>query len=217
MSELSAIFVALLVQFSLLFPIQTFNKPIEPPPPLAPKIVQAAAPTSEPKIDTNFELISSPSSTPSPTLQPKADHPLAGTIKVIKSTPIPTKVPPPPPTSAGSSVRDYIMQEINNYRRSQGLSEVRTDSYTCNFAAIRAQEIASGFNHDGFTNRLNNRTLPYPSYKSVTENLAKTSNYKDVVNLWINSSGHAANMRKDTSNVCVRQNGSYFAYEGWKP
>jgi len=109
------------------------------------------------------------------------------------------------------------MQEINNYRRSQGLSEVKTDSYTCDFAAIRAQEISSAFNHDGFSNRLSSKTLPYPSYSVVIENLAKISDYQKVVTLWINSSGHAANMRKDTPFVCVAQNGNFFAYEGFKP
>ena len=109
------------------------------------------------------------------------------------------------------------MNAINDYRRSQGLSEVRTDSNTCNFAKIRAQEITNGFNHDGFNNRISSKTLPYPGYQLVTENLARNSNYKNVVQSWINSPGHAENMRKDTPFVCVESSGDYYAYEGWKP
>lgn len=109
------------------------------------------------------------------------------------------------------------MNAVNNYRAAQGLSSVQTDSYTCSFAKTRAKEISVAFNHDGFNNRVASKTLPYPSYQSVTENIAMTSNYKDVVNMWINSPGHAANMRADTPYVCVEQYGSYFAYEGWKP
>lgn len=109
------------------------------------------------------------------------------------------------------------MQKINEYRSSQGLAGVKTDSYTCGFAATRAEEITRSFNHDGFSNRINSRTLPYPSYRKVTENIAMTSDYKQVVTMWINSSGHAENMRQDTPNVCVAKFGSYYAYEGWRP
>ena len=150
-----------------------------------------------------------PTRTPSPTKKPT-------------STPTPTRrSSTPTPTLSQStstdSVKTYIMNEINEYRKSRGLSEVKTDSYTCNFAKTRAAEIVNGFNHDGFRDRIDNKTLPYPSYSSVTENLAMTSNYQEVVDMWINSSGHAENMRRDTPYVCVERNGNYYAYEGWKP
>jgi uncharacterized protein YkwD len=109
------------------------------------------------------------------------------------------------------------MNGINDYRKSQGLGSVQTDSNTCNFADTRAKEITSGFNHNGFDQRAASKTLPYPSYHYVTENIAMTSNYKDVVNMWVNSPPHAANMRADTPYVCVSQSGNYFAYEGWRP
>lgn len=167
---------------------------------------------SKPAVPTLYSTLTA-SKTPTPTIQP-----LNTPTPVFTSTPIPAKTITPTTTpSLSSSVRDYIMNAINNYRKTQGLSTVQTNSYTCNFAAIRAREISSGFNHDGFTNRINSKTLPYPSYSLVTENLAQTSNYQDVVNLWINSSGHAANMQKDTPYVCVEQYGNYYAYEGWKP
>lgn len=94
---------------------------------------------------------------------------------------------------------------------------MKTDSYSCDFAKLRAEEIAQNFNHDGFSNRINAKSLPYPSYHEVTENIAMTPDYKDVVSMWINSSGHAENMRRDTPLVCVERNGNYYAYEGWRP
>jgi len=109
------------------------------------------------------------------------------------------------------------MQKINEYRSSQGLSAVSTDSNTCGFAKTRAQEISSSFNHDGFTNRINSHTLPYSSYHQVTENIAMTSNYQEVVTMWVNSPGHAENMRQDTPFVCVERNGDFYDYEGWRP
>lgn len=135
---------------------------------------------------------------------------------------VPT-IPPPQPTSAagnnnsGDTVVSSMMAAINKYRAAQNLAPVKTDSYSCSFAIIRAQEISKSFSHDGFQNRINNNTLPYPGYSVVTENIAKNSNYQDVVNQWINSPGHAENMRRDTPFVCVGREGDYYAYEGWKP
>ncbi len=130
------------------------------------------------------------------------------------------------PTTSKPTVQDepsssepmtYIMQGINAYRASQGLGAVRTSTETCAFASIRAQEINGSFSHDGFQSRADSKTLPYSSWSGITENIAMTSDYKSVVDMWANSPGHAANMRANTPYVCVRQNGNYFAYEGMKP
>ncbi len=106
------------------------------------------------------------------------------------------------------------MDEINKYRASQGLSSISTNSETCSFAKTRTGEITANFNHDGFNNRVNNHTLPYAIWSKVTENIAMTSEYKNVVTMWANSPGHAENMRANTPYVCVEQSGNYFAYEG---
>jgi uncharacterized protein YkwD len=160
--------------------------------------------------------------TPTPTPKP------AATTGKSTPTPTPTKKPTPTPTKTPTStpatttaptndVTGFIMNEINAYRASQGLSKVQTSTETCNFAKIRAQEISTNFSHDGFTTRKNAHTLPYASWTAITENIAMTSNYKDVVTMWKNSAGHAANMRANTPFVCVMQHGNYFAYEGMKP
>lgn len=134
------------------------------------------------------------------------------------ATPKPTQIPPSPtPSNSNINVRDYLIQAINDYRQTKGLQLIAPDKYTCDFARVRAQEISINFNHDGFLSRANNKTLPYPSYQQVTENIASTNDYKNVVSMWINSPGHAANMEKDTPYVCVESFGNYYAYEGWKP
>lgn len=153
------------------------------------------------------------------------------TPKVI--TYAPKKITTPTPTqkitqtevsspSAGQStqtddIKSFLIDKVNDYRRSQGLDEVKMDPNTCDFAKIRAEEIVTNFNHDGFRNRIESKTLPYNDYSEVTENIAMTSNFQEVVDLWINSPGHAANMRKNTPYVCIEKSGNYYAYEGWRP
>lgn len=164
------------------------------------------------RVSRNITKIPIPTSTPKPTSSPTPTQSIqSNTQKETEDT------SPVIQAKVITDVQQYIMNAINDYRKSQGLSSVKTDTYTCDFAKVRAKEIESDFNHDGFKDRINSKTLPYPTYSAVTENLAQTSDYKKVVNLWINSSGHAENMRKDTPYVCVEQNGTYYAYEGWRP
>lgn len=160
-------------------------------PTMAPASLQTPLPTTKP----------TPTSTPQPSSSPQSTIRPTATLAPVTTT----------------SAKDYIMNGINNYRAQNGLSKVQTDPNTCNFAKIRAQEISLSFNHDGFTNRVNSKTLPYSSYSSVTENIAMHYDYKQVVQSWINSPGHAANMRANTPYVCVEASGNFYAYEGWKP
>lgn len=168
---------------------------------LTPTPTPAPKPTSTPVLTAPPPR---PTSTPLPTSAPTINP---------TPTPAPTALPQP----ATSSTRDFMMNEINNFRRSKGLSAVSTDSYTCNFAQARAQEITSNFSHDGFNQRVSSGTLPYSSYRLVVENLARAGNYKDVVNLWINSPGHNANLSADTIYGCAGYSGDFYSYQGWKP
>lgn len=166
--------------------------------------------------------------TPTPTVKITATTAPTPTTQVITATATPTRVltvtptktpitPTPTTTSTAETVRDYIMNGINTYRKSLGLSSVQISDETCAFAKTRAKEITTDFSHTGFQNRINSNSIPYKSWTLITENLAMTSNYKDVVNMWINSPGHAANMQKDTPYVCVENSGNYYAYEGMRP
>lgn len=136
---------------------------------------------------------------------------------------VPTQPPPPPPptimqtTPPLSEVSAFILNGVNEYRTSLGLTPVQSSMQTCAFAATRAEEISNGFNHDGFYNRVNNHTIPYDEWAHATENIAQAPDYHEVVTLWKNSPEHAANMRDNTPYVCIMQYQSYYAYEGMRP
>jgi uncharacterized protein YkwD len=147
--------------------------------------------------------------TATPTMTPT---PTASTTPTPQPTPVRTTVPfvvTPTPTPTAKPSLTHI-QQINVYRASYGLSPVSEDPQTCAYATLRAAELVRNFSHNG-------TPYPYDAYSLVTENIAMTTNPAEVVSLWINSPGHAENMRKDTPYVCVRNNGPYYAYEGWKP
>lgn len=111
----------------------------------------------------------------------------------------------------------YLLTAVNAYRLAQGIGSVQTNSQVCTFAALRAKEIAISFNHDGFNSRTNAHTLPYSRWSRATENIAESPDYRQVVTLWTNSPGHAANMRDNTPFVCIRRFGNFYAYEGMRP
>lgn len=115
------------------------------------------------------------------------------------------------------SKEDHIINEINSYRISKGLQSTKKEQFTCEFAKIRSIEISQSFSHDGFTNRINNKSLPYPSYSLITENMANNGDYKNVVSAWINSPSHVANIEKDTLYACVGNSGNFYVYESWRP
>lgn len=171
-----------------------------------------------------FQLLRSLNNHPSPTKTPTPTPKVSSTPTLTPSptptlTPTPTQInlpsgSPSPTAVSNESIKTYLMNEVNAYRRSQGLTEVTTDPYTCDFAKIRAKEISINFNHSGFNERVNSKTLPYPSYSKITENISMNSDYKRVVPGWIASSGHAQNMHADTPFVCIEKYGKYYAYEG---
>lgn len=110
-----------------------------------------------------------------------------------------------------------LIDQINQFRSSNGKSPISENNETCSFASTRASEIVSTFNHDGFSGRVSSKTLPYPSYSQVAENIAMNGDAGKVVPGWINSPGHAENMLKDVSFGCVRNSGNYYVLELWKP
>lgn len=156
------------------------------------------------------------STTPTPKLIVK---PISSPSPLIS----PSSSPSPSPKSSATAkpkidvVKTFLLGEINKYRLDQGLTAVQTNYLTCDFAKVRAWEISQKFNHDGFRARKNSNSLPYPSYSIISENIAQNSDYTKVVASWIASAGHAQNLRRATSFVCVERVGDFYTYEGWKP
>ncbi len=147
-------------------------------------------------------LTSTPTLTPSPT-------------PTLTPSPVQSRIPTL--TQAYSGGLRNLLDQVNTFRSSNGLSLVQSDLNTCNFAATRAQEISSSFDHSGFDNRISSHSLPYSSYHEITENIAMNSDQSQIVQMWIDSPEHNENMRKDTPYVCIQSSGSYYAYEGWRP
>lgn len=106
-----------------------------------------------------------------------------------------------------------LLAEINQFRASYGLPSVKSNPLVCTFSATRAREITKDFSHDGFSERVNKKSMPYPPYKLVIENLARTKR-ENAVELWTKSPAHAANLLKDIQFVCVERYGYYYAFEG---
>lgn len=155
---------------------------------------------------------------PSPTVEPTV-------TPTSKPTDIPTLTPEPATievsnvsnTTNSSNIGLNLMNQINEFRSGKGLAPLSTDGYTCAFATLRAQEISNSFNHDGFNQRINDKSLPYPSYSSIAENIAMNSDPNQVVQKWIESSGHNENMSKNVPYGCVGTNGNYYSFEAWAP
>lgn len=117
-------------------------------------------------------------------------------------------------TPVQASEEFNLITKVNEFRKSKGLTAVKTNMQTCNFAQIRAKEAAESFTHEGFYNRISSKTLPYPRYRLVTENLAWAPKNQDAVQMWVNSPTHAANMLKNINFACIKKQGDYYAFEG---
>ncbi|MGH7203649.1 MAG: CAP domain-containing protein [Candidatus Levyibacteriota bacterium] len=130
---------------------------------------------------------------------------------------LPTATPASTPASQNSEVSQFLLTKVNEYRSRYSLPPVQSSAQVCAFAAVRAQEIANRFSHDGFKSRVSNHTIPYDNWAHATENIAEAPDYKEVVDLWAESSEHAANMRDNTPYVCIEASGPYYAYEGMRP
>ena len=157
-------------------------------------------------------------------ISPLADkQPITKITKIRKQlvSPVPSVTPTPHPQTSETPNQNPnvvgLLNQVNQYRVQNGLRTVIENDTVCAFARVRVAEVRQNFDHNGFEDRIKSGTLPYPGYARVTENLAKTSEPENVVPMWINSPGHAANMREDTPYVCIVASGEYYVYEGWKP
>lgn len=102
--------------------------------------------------------------------------------------------------SASGNSSDYardVLDIVNKERTSRGLSELVLDETLCAAADVRAQEIAVRFEHyrlDG-SKALSILSEYGISYYSAGENIAQGQhNAKEVMESWMNSPGHKANI-----------------------
>lgn len=100
--------------------------------------------------------------------------------------------------SGGGEATSYDMQIfdlVNAHRKKIGLSALKYDDDIFNQCYIHSKNMATGktaFGHDGFSDRVKNLTPCYGAAENVAFNYS--TNPEDVVNMWLTSSGHRANI-----------------------
>lgn len=147
--------------------------------------------------------------TPAPTKAPtSATKPTPTKTPAPTTKPTPTKAPTPttkPETTTSSSsdlsnYADQVLKLVNQERAKAGLPELTTNKTLQAAANKRAQEIKQSFSHTR-----PNGSSPFTvlneygiSYKSAGENIAYGQKTPEaVMNAWMNSSGHRANILKN--------------------
>jgi uncharacterized protein YkwD len=127
------------------------------------------------------------------------------------TTPPPTTPPPttPPPTTppTASAYDDSILTLINDHRRSIGKPALEKNQVIWEQANIHSQDMASKrvpFGHDGFDARIAVIRAALGSGGSAAENAAMGYTSADsVVNGWLSSSGHRANIEGNSKRTGV--------------
>ena len=165
-----------------------------PVPTPAPTVAPTPAPTTAP------EPTKAPAVTPAPTATAKPDV-TAKPTATPKPTLPPTSTPTPEATQAPSS-GEYsyayqVIELVNDERAKYGLSPLSADSTLMEAAQQRAVETTESFSHTRPNGTKFSTVLAEygVSYRTAGENIAygqKTP--QQVVNSWMNSSGHRANI-----------------------
>lgn len=115
------------------------------------------------------------------------------------STPVSTSTNTEPvPVKSTSSIENGILANVNAYRRSKGLPDLRMIDAANQQAQIHSRNMASGktaFGHDGFSQRVTNASNIIGRVSAAAENVAYGSETaREVVDGWIKSSGHRKNI-----------------------
>jgi uncharacterized protein YkwD len=120
------------------------------------------------------------------------------------ATPAPT---PPPPASSATAYDDEILQLINDHRRSIGKPALAKSQVIWEQANLHSQSMASKkvpFGHDGFANRIAAIRTALGSSGSAAENVAAGyGSASAVVNGWLGSAGHRANIEGNATRTGV--------------
>lgn len=104
-------------------------------------------------------------------------------------------------SDTGNSREDKVVELVNKERKAAGKNALQSDDELNAIAEVRAKEIAEKFDHTRPNGESCFSALDEAgySYRSAAENIAL--NYNDsadeVVKIWMNSSGHKANILND--------------------
>lgn len=98
---------------------------------------------------------------------------------------------------------------IQEWRLSQGLKQYTVDPNLCTFAKKRADEIFTEKNdmsHDGIWKY---KSELLGTYEGFSENLARNWSPELMLDWWLHSASHEANLRRDRPLTCVKCKGYY--------
>lgn len=157
-------------------------------------------------------------------------------VRVTVPTPAPTKTPVPTPTvttppggSQISSVEQAIFKYTNLERQKAGKTNLSWDAKLAAAARAHSEDMATNkfFSHTGSDGRTAGQRLNAAGFYSWGENIAATGYYnlnsnpdavgKALVDMWMGSSGHKANILGTSINfnrigVGVAYNPQYYGY-----
>lgn len=117
-----------------------------------------------------------------------------------------------------STLQNAIFEDINAYRSAHGLQQLKLNPFICEVASNHSSDMAkniTAFGHSGFNKRIKRIFDHFNQPRSIAENVACTdSNPKQVVNLWLNSSGHRKNIEGNYNmtgiGIATDENGRVF-------
>jgi uncharacterized protein YkwD len=97
-----------------------------------------------------------------------------------------------------STIEKGILENINAYRRSRGLSQLQMIDAANQQAEIHSRNMATGktaFGHDGFSQRVTNVSNTIGRVSAAAENVAYGSETaREVVDGWLKSAPHKKNI-----------------------
>lgn len=140
------------------------------------------------------------------TVQPPKGYPVyrvAGTLtsgKVIVSRKLTLRVVGAPQGMSLAEARAHILKETNQARAAQGLAPLEAMSALHTVAQDWTDHMAE--NHD-FSHNPNYYNEYPPGWTGAAENIAVGQDPKDVVDAWMGSSGHRANILGDYTHIGI--------------
>ncbi|MCH5210631.1 MAG: CAP domain-containing protein [Oscillospiraceae bacterium] len=179
-------------------PVETPDATEAPKPVETPETTEASKPVETPEVTEAPKPIETPKATeaPKPTATPKATQ---------------------TPSSSESAYAYQVIELVNAERAKYGLSALSADTTLMNAAHKRAVETVTSFSHTRpngtkFSTVLSEYGV---SYRTAGENIAYGQRTpQDVVNSWMNSSGHRANILNSSYTKigvgCYKSGSTYY-------
>lgn len=105
--------------------------------------------------------------------------------------------------------KEKLWNEVNDWRREQGLSEYVENDSLCRYASIRLYQIQKENNHNYFLKEVRSY---FPSGE-ISENLANDfDNESEILESWLNSPSHRENLKKNYIYSCIATDGHYVVH-----